>query len=758
MALQSDYYSEDPQFHGGPVPASHRRPMISNDGFVEQGDVFLEESLLGDERRLAIAAIWGAILKHRWVIGAVIGACLILGLAVTLLTLPLFTAKTTIQIDRESSKIVEMTDLAPREALTGAEFLDTQIGLLKSDTLARRVVQNLQLARDRDMRRFAGLDPAGAEVPTAARIEDRLTGLVMARTSVRQQGLSRLVTVEFTSPDPDLSARVANALAENFQTLSLERRFESSSYARQFLEERLAQVKQKLEDSEKELVAYGAQQQIINVTPAGSGSTAPADSASQSLTAADLSAINSMLTAAKGERIRAEQRWRQSLSMSILSQPEALGDPTIQALLQQRAKLASTYQEQLKVFAPGMPEMQQLKAQMDEVDRQLTAAGESIRSSIRSRFEVVRSQEISLAVQVEGLKDSFINLRERNIKNTILQREVDTNRTLYDGLLQRYKEVGVAGGVGNNNVSVVDRARPSSGPSSPKLLLNMAIALAAGLVLAGATTLFLELLDEAIRTPDDLSAKIGLTTLGVIPVLNRGMTPLQAFSDPRSGLAEAYTSTRTALQFASSSGAPRSLLITSSRPSEGKSTTSTTLGRSFAQLGLSVLLIDADLRNPSIHRLMGVSNAVGLSNVLTGMDLQAVLQDADQQGLQVVSSGPLPPNPVELLAGPRLLDLLREAQARFDIVILDGPPIIGLADAPILAARAAATLIVVESAVARRSVVRMAIRRLFQARANILGAVLTKFDAQTAGYGYGYGYGYAYAYQYGQRPLQKKDA
>jgi capsular exopolysaccharide synthesis family protein len=199
-------------------------------------------------------------------------------------------------------------------------------------------------------------------------------------------------------------------------------------------------------------------------------------------------------------------------------------------------------------------------------------------------------------------------------------------------------------------------------------------------------------------------------------------------------------------------------LITSSRPSEGKSTTSTTLGRSFAQLGLSVLLVDADLRNPSIHRLLGVSNAVGLSNALTGMDLQAVLQDADQAGLQVVSSGPLPPNPVELLAGPRLLDLLREAQARFDIVILDGPPIIGLADAPILAARAAATLIVVESAVARRSVVRMAIRRLFQARANILGAVLTKFDAQTAGHGYGYGYGYAYAYQYGQRPLQKEGA
>ncbi len=755
MALQSDYDPEEAGFHAHRLMDSGRRSTPVSYAQYLDIDGRPDEAPFDDQRRREIAAIWGAIVKHRWVIGGVVLACLFLGLAITLLTQPLFTAKTTIQIDRESSKIVEMTDLAPREAMTGAEFLDTQIGLLKSDTLARRVVQKLDLARDPQMRSFAGLeeDAKGNEILPPSKIEDRLTNLILGNTSVRQQGLSRLVNLEFTSPSPELSARIVNALAENFQTLSLERRFESSSYARQFLEERLAQVKQKLEDSEKELVAYGARQQIINVMP--TSGAAQADTASQSLTAADLSAINSMLTVAKGERIKAEQRWRQAQSMSILSQPEALSDPTIQSLLQQRAKLAATYQEQLKVFAPGMPEMQQLKAQMDEVDRQLSGAGENIRASIRSRFEVARNQEQSLAAQVEGLKGSFIDLRERNIKNTILQREVDTNRSLYDGLLQRYKEVGVAGGVGNNNVSVVDRARAPGAPSSPKLPLNMAIALVVGLGLAGAATLFLELLDEAIRTPDDLTAKLGLTGIGVIPALDKGTTPHQAFSDPRSSFSEAYTSTRTALQFVTSNGAPRSLLVTSSRPSEGKSTTSVTLGRSFAQLGLNVLLVDADLRNPSIHRLMGVDNAVGLSNVLTGLELHTALQDTDQAGLKVLTCGPLPPNPVELLAGLRLSTLLREAQSLFDIVIVDGPPIIGLADAPILAARASATMLVVEAGVARRSVVRMALRRLLQAQANILGAVLTKFDAQTAGYGYGYGYGYAYAYQYGQRQLQK---
>jgi uncharacterized protein involved in exopolysaccharide biosynthesis len=269
MALQSDYDPEEAEFQAHRLADSARRSTPVSYAQYLEIDGRPDEPPFDDQRRLEIAAIWGAIVKHRWVIGGVVLACLALGLAITLLTQPLFTAKTTIQIDRESSKIVEMTDLAPREALTGAEFLDTQIGLLKSDTLARRVVQTLDLARDPQMRSFAGLEEnAGGEtILSPSKIEDRLTTLILGNTSVRQQGLSRLVNLECTSPSPELSARIANALAENFQTLSLERRFESSSYARQFLEDRLAQVKQKLEDSEKELVAYGARQQIINVMP-----------------------------------------------------------------------------------------------------------------------------------------------------------------------------------------------------------------------------------------------------------------------------------------------------------------------------------------------------------------------------------------------------------------------------------------------------------------------------------------------------------
>jgi hypothetical protein len=287
----------------------------------------------------------------------------------------------------------------------------------------------------------------------------------MKGSSVRQQGLSRLVSVEFTSPDPALSAQVANAMAENFQKISMERRFESSSYARQFLEERLRTVKQRLEASEKELVAYGAARADHQRQSPGMGAGAVSDTSSNSLTAANLSSLNGMLTAAQGERIKAEQRWRQAQSVPPLSLPEAQTDGTIQSLVQRRGTLSATYQEQLRIYAPGMPQMQQLKAQIDETDKQLAAAGANLMAvnplAVRSR-PCVRNE--SLSGQVERLKGNFMDLRERNIENTILQREVDTNRSLYEGLLQRYKEVGVAGGIAANNISVVDRALPPGGP------------------------------------------------------------------------------------------------------------------------------------------------------------------------------------------------------------------------------------------------------------------------------------------------------
>lgn len=761
MAARGDYDGGATPHPSDRMLTSRYEPIIvrDHDRFDDDG---WESSGFDESQRLQIAAIWGAVLKHKWVIIASVVGCLLLGGAATLLAQPMYTARTTIQIDRESTKVLDVQDLVPREALTGDEFLTTQVGLLRSETLALRVVQSLKLSQSPTFLRMAGKSlpgekgsiKGGTGSNEAKALEIQLAKTLIGSTEITQQRGSRLVSIAFTSPDPALSARVADALAANFVTTSLERRFEASSYARTFLEERLRQVKQKLEDTEKQLVAYAAQQQIINVT-SESGSGPTADGATQSLTASNLSALNSALTAAKAERIRAEQRWRQAQSTPVLSLLEVLGDPTVQRLRQDRATLSGAYQQKLKVYSPDFPEMQQLQAQIDEVDRQINTVANANRSAIQSQYEIALKQERSFAEQVEKLKGNFLDLRERNIQYTILQREVDTNRTLYEGLLQRYKEVGVAGGLGSNNISVVDRAIVPDKPSSPKPFVNLALALLMGLVLGAGATLLLELLDESIRTPDDIVSKLGLTLVGAIPELEKGSTPLNALGDPRSAFSEAYSSARTSLQFSTNEGLPHSLLITSGLPSEGKSTTALALARSFAHLGLRVLLVDSDLRNPSLHRLLSLGNSVGFSNFLTGEDLDAVVQSISEPAMTVVTCGPLPPNPAELLAGPRFPQLLEEAKARFDLIVIDGPPVIGLADAPIIASRAAATVLVVEAGGAKRSVVRIATRRLLQARARLLGALLTKFDAKSSSYGYGYGYSYAYSYEYGQKRLDK---
>ncbi|HEX5775075.1 MAG TPA: polysaccharide biosynthesis tyrosine autokinase, partial [Caulobacteraceae bacterium] len=370
----------------------------------------------------------------------------------------------------------------------------------------------------------------------------------------------------------------------------------------------------------------------------------------------------------------------------------------------------------------------------------------SIRQSIRGQYQVAAREEASLAGNVNALKSGVMDLRNRSIQYTILQREVDTNRTLYDGLLQRYKEVGVAGGVGNNNVSVVDVATPPGSPTRPKPLLNLAIAALLGLVLGVLAALLVELLDESIQTPEDIETKLGLPLLGAIPVPPKGVTLEQALIDPRSSVSEAYYSVRTALQFSTPTGVPDVLLVTSSRAAEGKSTTSRVIAQNFARLGMRVLLVDADLRNPSLHRMLGRDNSRGLSNLLTGGErIEEVVQPTPEPNLSFIPCGPLPPNPAELLGSEQLRGVLSEASSLYDLVMLDGPPILGLADAAILANAASGVLLVVAAHETKRGPARAALRRLKSgAGGKILGAVLTKLDLKRSAYGYGYSYDYQY--------------
>lgn len=701
-----------------------------------------------EEPTIDLAQYWRLLLKHKFVIAGVFLAAILLGVGATLLMTPIYTASTTLQIDREAARVLQTEDVAPRETLMqGEEFFQTQYGLLRSRSLAQRVIEAQGLAGSDEFLKAMGRaipEPVDGQPVTAAQRADAVLRAVQDNLTVQPARGSRLVTVNFDSPNPQLSARIANAFAENYIQSNLERKFESSSYARTFLEERLAQTKVTLEEAERKLVAYASEQQLITV-----GEATPGAGQAQSLAATDLAALNASLAAARARRVAAEERWRQAGAASLLSLPEVLQNPAVQRLTESRAALNASYQQKLSVYRPEFPEMLQLKAQIDETDRQIQAIAGEIRASVRQQFMVAVNEERSLESRVNALKGDVLDFRDRSIEYNILQREVDTSRSLYDGLLQRYKEVGVAGGITTNNVSVVDRAEPPRQPSKPSLLLNVALAALAGLGLGVLAAFALELLDESIAAPADVEAKLAVPVLGVVPLLAGKVTPIEGLADIRSAFAEAYYSLRTALQFSTPDGAPSSLFVTSSRPGEGKSTTSLAIAHNFSRVGRRVLLLDLDMRKPSMHRLLDMPNDKGMSNVLSGAaSLGEVIQDLGEPNLWFVSAGPLPPNPAELLGGDRIQAFLNDSRSRFDIVVIDGPPVLGFADAPVLSASVGGTVFVVESRHTKRGQARGALRRLQMGDARILGAVLTKFSAKASQYG-GYDYAYDYNYDYG---------
>jgi polysaccharide biosynthesis transport protein len=698
------------------------------------------------------------LTKYRWLIVGVVLTSMILASVLTYLMTPIYRATVSIQIDRETMNIVKIDGIQPDETGGGGfEFYQTQYELLASKTLAERVATTLGLVDDDgfNRREIGGLDYlfglAGfgnskdaneTVVDQEARVRRSVDRISTSLNITPVRG-SRIVKVSIDHSRPDIAQRVANGFAEVFIADNLDRRFDATAYARKFLEERLQQLKNKLEESEKQLVKYAEDQGIIKLED------------NKNLSGSDLQDVNTKLSAAKGERTKKELLWKRAQETNGLGLKEILDSPAIQENRKLRAALAAEYQQKLAVFKPAFPAMAELRNQIKELDRQVQTEVAAIKDSIESQYVAAKQEEEDLAAQLVSVKSEVVEQRNRSIQYNILQREVDTNRSLYDGLLQRYKEIGVAGGVGTNNISIVDRASIPIFPRSPNLLINLALSLAGGLLLGVLLAIGLDFLDDSFKTPEDVEREIGMAVIGIVPLPKPGFAVEEELADARSAMAEAYRSLRTGLQFATSEGLPKTLLVTSSKPSEGKTTTTISLAQSLAQIGLQVLLIDGDLRNASIHKRLRCTNEVGLSNYLSGAKHpDEVVQSTETEGLVLITSGPLPPNPAELLTGPRLPSLLALATQSFDIVLIDGPPVMGLADAPLLATTVQGTLLVVAANETRKNTVKVALKRLQYARANILGILLNKFNAKETGYGYGYGYGDYEYHSYGANTLQ----
>jgi capsular exopolysaccharide synthesis family protein len=690
-----------------------------------------------------------SIVRRRiWLVLGIIASALLLALYITYSTIPLYRASTTIEISREASRVLEQDDTMPANARLGTEFYQTQYGLIASRSVAAGVVRKLRLADNPTL--LAGYDGSNSELAMQAPRQQRTLraiAIVRQNTQVEPVRNSGLVNIRFSSPDPELSALVSKAIAETYIETNLQRRFDANNYAREFLESELQRVRAALEESEQRVVTYANNSDILEINRhSNTEGTQPG----QSVPEMSLQVLNNSLAEATANRIAAEARARAQ------SGDAALNDSGLMQLRGQRAQLQAEYSRNLATLRPEYPSMVALRGQIDSLDRSIAQQTQRIGESQNSEYRAALAQERQLQARVDALTENVQQLSQRRIQYNIFQRDADTNRALYDSLLERYKEIGVAGGVGSNNVAIVDPAEVPAYPFTPQPLMNILLALLGGAAFGLAAAFLLEQLDGAIKSPVEIENGLGLPVLGVIPNITIDSL-IGDLKDRKSVISESYLSVHTSLRFSTSHGVPTTLTVTSANASEGKSTTALSTAAMIARMGKSVLIIDADMRNPSLHKTLGIENEVGLADLLTGDDpASARTYSVPDLGVMAITAGPIPPNPAELLATDRLSELLAYFTSKFDHVVVDAPPVMGLSDAPLVASTVEACIFVITSGSTGTKAAIGALRRLQDVDANVIGAVLSRYSASDVGYGYNYNYSYDYGSDRNKRSMLQR--
>lgn len=694
--------------------------------------------------------VWRVLMKWRWLIMGVLIATVAASIIATLSTTPVYRSTATLEINTQPMQLMQQqTDLQP-VARNEAQFLTTQVGLLSSRTLAERVMRTVGMADD---------DAFVKGYTNRADREGAAVGKLMQHFEVTPLRGSNLIVIGYSDPNPARAARVINAYAQGFIDSTLERRYNATAFARQFLQTRLASTREKLEASERALVAYARSQNILSLSSSTAGTGKAGDgssSAQDSLSAQSLVSYNEALSAATRDRIAAEQAYRQAAPTANAAADNA---SAVQGLRSQLAGVQADYQQKLGTFRPDFPEMVALRQRMAAISNSIATETGKIssaqRDTLRSAFVAAQGRERQLLAQVNSYRTNVLDLRSRGIQYNILQRDLDTNRTIYDGLLQRFKEIGTAGGVGESQAAIIDNGKIPTSPFTPNVFKNLAIGLLAGVILGLGLAFAIEFVDDTLKTPEDVINKLKVPLLGIVPKTAKGVSFVDELKEQRSEISEAYYTIMSSIQFISNNNFPRRALVTSTRPSEGKSSTSLALAQNLARAGAKVVLVDADMRKPSFKTSQ--PSDIGLATLLVNpgraMDHVATTALAN---LSLLPSGPIPLNPAELLATNRIEAILSELSDHFDIVLIDSPPVLGLADSPVLSAICDATILVVEAGSARRPAVLSSLRRLQSANASITGVILTKYNPKNGGYGYGYGSGYGYGYGYGYGTRRQK--
>ena len=690
---------------------------------------------------------WKVLHAQRQVVVSIAVVGVLCALAWNYIETPTYRAAATLQIDREQPSLAQIGQQNFPQFPEQPDYIETQYKVLRSRTLATHVIDKLGLAARAELNH----DIPAEELEQLDAPHPHVLERFLDKLSIRPAKGTRLVDVSFESVDRELAPRVVNTLAESFIEHNLQTKWDATQKASVWLQQQLASLKNRLEDSEAALQDYATRHSILFVEER------------KDITTEKLAQLEGELTRAESDRVE-----KQSLAMLVEDivrrgdrMPGSLSSPGYQELLAQRSALRRQYASLLVSYAPGYPAAQRVRNEIDEIELALRAEQDRMLAGVNEGYEVAMKREELLGVQVDGQRRQVTRLSDDFIQYNILKRDAETNRKLYDGLLQRLKEAGISAGLRASNIAILDSASVPQRSYRPMILLNLTVGLALGLIAGVALAFTREHMHTGVRTPEEVERLTNLGLLAVIPRTRKkqerkllthrvegalGEDGLQPHRwEPEQGLSEAYRTLRSSVLLGWDDSMRR-ILLTSSQPQEGKTTLSLNLACSLAQLGRKVLVIDADMRRPDCARQLGVVPKAGLSEYLQGLaELDDVILQTAIPGLCLIPAGKSTSVASDLLYSPRLAAMLDRVGEQYDHVVIDSPPSLVLSDARTISRLVEGVIMVVSDKTERGSLVRT--KQMFDdAGVNFLGFVMNRVNLNHLDYGYYRDYGYYYSY------------
>jgi succinoglycan biosynthesis transport protein ExoP len=705
--------------------------------------------------------LWDYLLilrKHQWLILSFMLAVVTIVSIATFRMHPVYVASTRIELGRENANILPFQGTDSYDYMLDLEnYIETQSKILTSETLA------LQTIRSGILTGVGGPDTQSDAIATGSLANQKRPpelGAFLGSLSVKRVPNSRLMDISYEAGSPELAAQVVNAHIRNFIDQNRRSHYDATTAATTWLTDQLDELKIKVKNSEDARLDYERKNQIWEVDD------------KQNITTQRLSELNRQLIDAQSDRMKKQSMYDFAKQGDADIVPQIRDSASVQDLLKRRSDVNGQYAEALAQYGPNFPKVQRLQSQMKEMDQNLEREKKAVVARLGSEFHEAQQREELLNRTLEQQKTEANLMSERMVQYNILKRDAEADKALYDGLLTKLKEAGISSALQSSNIRVVDPAMIPSAPARPAKMRNVTLAFLVGLVGGVGLAILREYMDNTVKTPDDIETLSHLPSLAVVPAFqdSEGDAPrrrsladslgnghsrhveLVAQHLPKSQMSEAFRALRTALLLSQAGHPPQVILVTSALPREGKTTAAANLAVTLAQLGDRTLLIDADLRKPGVGRLLNLNGNkyAGLSSYLAGvssLDLVTVQHPAIPN-LSAIPTGPLPPNPADLLSSHRFAEAIAELRTKFKFIVIDTPPVMAATDAVILSVKADGVVMVVRSGETPKEAFTRTRDLLMSVKCRLLGVVLNAVDSTAPDYYYSYRY-YPYSYGYG---------